>query len=356
VPGTEGKVILASLWNQALYRSDDGGKRWTRHQLGLTCDYQADSKDHKSPHFRQIQVSNAFAAGDETVFLGGFDGLFKSTDGGRHWTQLETLSERLMAGLAVSPGTSDIPSIAIITYGGGIYTSSDAGKTWGIHNQGLTRTRLANIVFSPNYDLDHTLLGVSNGFLVQSTRSGTEWTECKLGYQGWRDSIASRLHQMGMPLPLTRCLLTPSERQTPYPTALALSPNYASDGLLYYGTRRHGIMRSEDRGQTATVVWDGCGAPCFVSSLVMSPGFLASHTTAGDKTLYAGIHGKGVLKTVDGGETWQFVNNGLTFAEGTQLETDHVWLALSAHYPTDQTLYAGSVGGLFKSIDGGAHW
>jgi photosystem II stability/assembly factor-like uncharacterized protein len=63
-------------------------------------------------------------------------------------------------------------------------------------------------------------------------------------------------------------------------------------------------------------------------------------------TLYAGTEG-GVFKTVDAGATWGPVKQGLTSFTVNALALDP-----SAHL----TLYAGTKGGVFKSVDGGATW
>jgi photosystem II stability/assembly factor-like uncharacterized protein len=329
------------------------------------------------PHFGAIKLSNAYSAigdpaegntqRDGTAFLGGFDGLFKSVDGGEHWTQMETLPVRLMAGLALSPKDSGLPLITITTYGGGAYTSCDAGETWNIQNDNLTLTRLTDIAFSPNYALDHTILTASGGRLIRSESDGSDWIEYELGYQGWRAAVASRLSQVGVPDPLTRMLLNPF-RRSPYAMVLAISPDFSSDGILYFGTRQHGIFKSSDRGQTTSAIWDGkLGAsppttsrsPARISSLAISSNYTE------DRTLFAGVHGEGILKTVDGGENWQFVlrlveqRKSLGRDETSREhkpEKHHVWLALSPHYASDQTLFAASGNRLFKSIDGGGNW
>src|SRR5262249_10273606 len=66
-------------------------------------------------------------------------------------------------------------------------------------------------------------------------------------------------------------------------------------------------------------------------------------------TVYAGIFGgPGVLKSVDGGETWSVANQGITGRNVGSLVVD----------PGEpNTVYAGSTAaGIFRSTDGGASW
>jgi photosystem II stability/assembly factor-like uncharacterized protein len=66
------------------------------------------------------------------------------------------------------------------------------------------------------------------------------------------------------------------------------------------------------------------------------------------RTLYTGTEGEGVFKSIDGGETWTRVNNGLT---------DLYIRALAIHPSNPSILYAGTYEhGIFKSLDGGGHW
>ncbi len=68
-------------------------------------------------------------------------------------------------------------------------------------------------------------------------------------------------------------------------------------------------------------------------------------------TIYAGSYGGGVFKSVDGGDSWNAVNNGLT--------STSIWsLAINPQNPS--IVYAGSSqfsgGGVFRSVNGGASW
>lgn len=352
-------TVFISMWNEAIFKSDDGGNTWKRYPLGLTCHSQADSDKYKSPHFRDLRISSDFE-NDETVFLGGFDGLFKSTDGGRHWTQMETLPLRLIKGLALSPGDRDSLSVAITTYGGGACTTEDQGSTWAINNNGLMTTRLSDIGFSPIYQTDNTLFSASRGYLLKSTDRGNTWDKTALDYAenwttSWRERVVSVLRKLRVPSSLSkRVLLTERERQTPFATMLAISPDFALDDTLYFGTRYHGIYKSVDGGLNAAAIWDGLGQT--ITSLVISPDF------SSDGTLFASVRGAGIYKTVDGGDTWQPANNGLTFIQAWQSPTEHqitkkdIRLVISPHYEVDQTIFAACSEGLFKTTDRGESW
>src|SRR5664279_3836599 len=76
------------------------------------------------------------------------------------------------------------------------------------------------------------------------------------------------------------------------------------------------------------------------------PAAIASYPAS--RTIYIGSIGGGVLKSTNGGETWQSASNGLG-------ETQIFSLAINPFNPN--VIFAGSTGdGAFKSADGGNNW
>ena len=346
-------TLFATTWHEAIFRSVDGGESWEKHAKGITKDSQADSPQYRSPHFRDIRISNS-ADQNKIMFLGGFDGLFKSLNSGNDWFQLETLPVSQIKGLAVSTGTDNY-SIAITTYGGGAYISKDKGESWLIANKGLKTTRLSDIAFSPNYPEDNTIYSASIGFLLKSTDAGQHWQKISLSPAKWRHWIWAILNKLKVPHSLSNKILEKSERQKKWPTIICLSPIYSNNRELFFATRYHGIFRSFDGGIKISRMWDGMQRP--ITALIVSPGLQE------DGTLFASVRGMGVFKTRDKGKNWQPVNDGLPFVdEWEKLETIHqiaikdVKLAISPSYSADQTVFVGSSEGLFKTSDGGDRW
>jgi len=63
--------------------------------------------------------------------------------------------------------------------------------------------------------------------------------------------------------------------------------------------------------------------------------------------IYAAMKNAGVYKTIDGGLSWRPAHYGLA---STQVES----LLIDSQNP--QILYAGTLGGVFKTEDGGENW
>jgi photosystem II stability/assembly factor-like uncharacterized protein len=125
-------------------------------------------------------------------------------------------------------------------------------------------------------------------------------------------------------------------------TAIAVSPTYASDGTVAAGTAGEGVVVSTDGGATWNVLNTGLSS-LSVTALAFSPAF------GGDQTIFAGT-AAGVFLVREAGASWAAASQGIT-------DLDVTALALSATYATDRTVFAASrLGGVFKSTDAGGSW
>jgi len=335
-------TLVATSWREAVFISKDAGDTWIKYDAGLTIDKQADTSKYRSPYFRQVQ----FATGDnQLMFLAAFTGLYRSTDNGRSWRELETLPVSLIKGLAVSPSDNGRHSIAISTYGGGAYVSHDRGQSWTIGNKGLKTTRLMEIEFSPAFHDDHTLFSGSVGLLLKSTDDGASWEQIRVRHNSLRKKIIYKLIAYGLPKNTGQQYLEKADKVPVYPTVFSPSPGYARDKTLLFGTRWHGIYRSEDNGHDAENIWmhtDGA-----VTGLWLSPNFMD------DNMAFAYFRGDGIYKTTDSGDSWYKVTMSMT-----SKQSDHGDFAVvfSPVFSADQTLYAAGPTGLFISTDQGENW
>jgi hypothetical protein len=120
--------------------------------------------------------------------------------------------------------------------------------------------------------------------------------------------------------------------------------------VVYAGLRAGGVRRSSDGGRT----WVDCGLPASeVFSLAVSPV---------DRAVYAGCEPSRLFQSGDGGRSWQALDALLelpsqpTWSFPPRPWTSHVrWIAPS---PDDAELLLVGIelGGLMRSTDGGASW
>ncbi len=339
-------MIFVSTWN-AVYGSNDRGKTWKKSIEGLTTNPQANTVKYKVPHFRALRISKSFDK-DQTLFVAGFDGLFKSDDGAQSWMQVETRAASNIRSLSFSPAYKEDSTIVITTYKGGIYISKDRGVNWEVRNRGLYNTRVLDVILSPNFASDCTIYACTNRRFYKSTNEGQNWQASGIlqperGYWGLglRRKISSKLSRMGLPDEL---LLTRSDilsRRALFPLQIVISPKFEADHTIFFGTRYQGIFRSIDGGLN----WSSpfvVGNNGWVTSLVISPDFRF------DKTLFASVRDEGIYKSIDRGETWRMVYES---------KDPRIFVAVSPHFRIDKTVFAGiSEEGLVKTTDAGDIW
>ena len=139
-------------YGDGIYRSDDGGKNWKN--LGLK----------KSEHIGRVVIDPrdskvVYVAAEGPLWgPGGDRGLYKTTDGGKNWKAVLTISENTgVADVALDPSNPDIVYAAAyqrrrhvftLIDGGpesAIYKSTDAGATWNKVSSGLPTVDMGRI-------------------------------------------------------------------------------------------------------------------------------------------------------------------------------------------------------------------
>ena len=121
--------------DRGIYRTKDGGETWD-HVLDISpytgCwELHIDPRDpdvlYASAHQRQRQHYTFVTGGDES-------GIYKTTDGGDHWTRLKGgLPQEMVGrvGIAISPVNPDVLyAVVEAKENAGVYKSSDRGASW----------------------------------------------------------------------------------------------------------------------------------------------------------------------------------------------------------------------------------
>jgi len=114
---------------------------------------------------------------------------------------------------------------------------------------------------------------------------------------------------------------------------------------MYAGTYCSGVLRSLDGGDSWSAVnldVSGTSSPGptgtnFVNTLAIDP--------LTPRTVYAGTYGDGVFRSLDGGDTWQAIGPADAFG-----------LALAIDPTSPSKVYVGTQNGVFRSLNGGGSW
>jgi len=358
----DGSVELyVSTAARAVYVSSDSGETWELRETGVSCNDQADLDAFGVPHFRELAIGGGQS---RDLFVAGFDGFFRSSDSGSHWVQLEALPISLVRGLAVSSADDGNHAVAITTYGGGAYISTDAGSSWSVANYGLASTRLSDIEFSPYFWEDQAIYSASMGRLLSSSDPDVHWVANEIGYNGWRKKVGYGLERrLGFSADLGRRLfLNSAERRPVWPMQIEISPNFPVDETMIIGMRQHGIWTSTDGGNSWDRDWRG--PTDWVSALEISPNF------AQDNTVFAAFRGAGIYISNDAAETWRAINTEFDDFKSRPVTTptnyvmdpplrralNDIDLTVSPQFAEDNTVFASSASGLYRSSDGGLTW
>ena len=361
-----GTEVLALTWAGGVVHASATGDRWTSSRQGLSATDMAGREGVAD--FSSLAVAPPGGTGPSDWFVGGFDGLFRSTDAGGRWQELVTTESTAISALAVSPAFGDDGTLFVATYLNGALRSTDRGETWEPVDEGLAfaydylrredyYTRLTTLAVSPAFASDRTVIAGVRGYLFTSDDGGTTWDAST-----------------------PPALYAPDDFPPAYPL-LAFSPAFAEDRTAFVGTdwgrvlrwevghdptqvadlgqevqalavagaadggigpifaaTPDGLQRSPDRGETWTWIEGGAGG---ITSLAVSPAFAA------DGTVLVGT-GEGLRASVDGGDTWSTVA-GTPFGDDAVIEA----IVLSPAFASDGLALVSVRGlGLFRSTDG----
>jgi photosystem II stability/assembly factor-like uncharacterized protein len=279
-----------------------------------------------------------------TYYFGSVGGgVWKTTDGGNSWDPLfdkEPVSS--IGALAVADSDPNVIYVGSgeacirgnISFGDGVYKSTDAGKTW--NNIGLKETRHigAVVVHPTNPDvvfvaaLGHAY-GANTERGVFRTRDGGKTWE-KVLYLDDR----------------TGAIDVVFDPHNPHVLFAAMWEGWRTPWTLNSGGAKDGLYRSSDDGSTWKRV-EGNGMP---EGPLGRIGIAVSG--ADSNIVYALIEAKkgGLYRSDDGGEHWAFVTDDHRFSQRAWYFT-HIW----ADPKNEDVIYIANTG-LFRSNDGGKTW
>lgn len=308
-------TVFAASYSQAIFISNDGGITWQKNNKGIeiSASGRKQAKDTKLSMFVDIALSADFE-NDNTLFLSSFDGLFRSTNAGNQWQQLNTLSLSLIQSIAISPAYALDNTLALTTYHHGIYKSNDNAQHWQRIADNIDG-RNYDIAFSPNYFADKTLF-IANSDpdeISKSTDGGLTWSSHSL----------------------------PSSHGTP--TIIAVSPSFIEDTTLFVGSRHGLLYRSTDNAQNFKIIFNELTLSCdgCISGIAISPDY--KH----DKTIII-ASSTGIHISKDNGDTWtqKVIPDSSSLVKSTDIK-----LAISPNYAVDHHVFIATPRGLFVTID-----
>jgi photosystem II stability/assembly factor-like uncharacterized protein len=160
---------------RGLFKTTDGGKTWRK---VLSRDDKTGavdlSIDRNNPDVMYAALWEAYRVEYSMSSGGPGSGLFKSTDGGEHWTEI-TRNPGLPSGIvgkigvAVSGADSNRVYALVENENGGLFSSDDAGATWTLVNAGRILRQRA-------FYYTHVYADPKNKDIVFGQDTGTLWS------------------------------------------------------------------------------------------------------------------------------------------------------------------------------------
>jgi len=288
------------------------------------------------------------------AYLGAPEGgVWKTTDGGAHWTPLtDTQPSLAIASITIDPTNHNIVYAGTgdsYLYGEGLLKSLDAGNTWQYIASPFAGPFNSSGYFGGGAHINQIAVDPGNNLIVlaavwrfpassagiyRSADGGNTWTQV-------------------------------------FPGAPATSIAFSSTGSVayaavsdYFGTNLAGIYKSTDAGQNWTPV-NGSGA----TQLPLTAGGVASvgeiqlaMAPSSPTTLYVSIQGlntfaplspNSVFRSIDGGATWNpTATNPFVY---TTRPAGNKGMVITVH-PTNANIVFLGEQDLYRSMDGGQTW
>ncbi|HEV7299183.1 MAG TPA: GDSL-type esterase/lipase family protein [Tepidisphaeraceae bacterium] len=350
-----------------VWESTDAGDTW-RHIATVTNDGSTPEAIKGGVNL----VAGSFLAGSSTrlAALGNGQGFYLSEDGGKTWAKHNAgLPHTNVARLATHPTDPDTlwvslgaakPSGEAQHLPGGIFKSTDGGRSWTSISGNLPQDRSDGYHFTAHYNalavspIDSNVIWTSDarwntGVLYRTTNGGATWTPV-----GTKQNIGQDESD-----PTRRSLLDAAPIITATFAGAALSNMEADpkDPLVAYGFGTEYLLRTTDGGKSWTDItafrpdeskkdhWRGRGFTGWCATNVVFNPY---------------VKGQSIIQAMDAARAWISDDDLKSWRYSTS--EPNPWLGgTDAAFTKDGRIYVttgqhGDFNGILRSSDGGANW
>jgi photosystem II stability/assembly factor-like uncharacterized protein len=240
--------IFAAVSKEGIYRSTDNGNSWGQVNQGL----------------KNLNVNAIAIRGNGDIFAGtNGGGMFVSKDNGQSWTEInEGLQSPYIVAVSINPSNGHL-YIATDVYST-IYRSTNSGQSWEERNNGIANISINYIGISS----EDELFACTYSGMFFSRDNGNTWKGINQG------------------LP---------EQKNIY------SLVFVNDNLILIGSRNSRIYNSTTNGGS----WK-------LSAELKESEQIFGLLKAQNGEIFAATFGRGAYRSTDVGQTWKQINGGLT--------------------------------------------
>ena len=340
----DGEHVYIGDDDYGIYNSDDGGKSfyfanayWNRRDSPLDV-------FKKENNFGALEASKfAFDPADDSVIYAGFlgnrysflaggqepkGGLIRSTDRGRNWEPIGTITAGLPPGtiwdIAIDPESpARMRTIYVPVMGNGLYKSVDGGRSWHAADAGLDNKNVTCLVMNPRNPKNLFAGAARRG----SGAAGGVY-ETRDGGMSW--SKMTRGAELGSVLKLA---VNP---QNPSVLYALDSPSRDEGRPETYWNR---VYKSVDGGHTWKKTFECASGPHpSILSIAVNPSMpeIVYLATSPNYSSFAG----GVYRTLNGGITWTCLTD-----EGSLAKLQQRMFTVTIHPVRKNEIWVGTLGG-----------
>ncbi len=248
----------------------------------------------------------------------------------------------------------------------GVIKSTNAGQTWLQYNTGISvrggttgdAVNIFSLTIDPN---DNNTVwagtfgeGASFG-VFKSTDGGSAWTKKTKGIVMGSDSSETSLVFRGFTIQQGNSNVVYAQAEVPT----------IVKGLEFNRVKGR-VYKTTDGGENWQLIWQGNDLARYLIIDPSNPNILFLSAGIFDREAFNSdcqngvAGGEGVLKSIDGGQTWFSVNTGLTdlYVGSLRMHPTNPWILFAATGNNACSgLYTGNiVSGLFRTINGGGSW
>ncbi|OGY41722.1 MAG: hypothetical protein A2Y82_02470 [Candidatus Buchananbacteria bacterium RBG_13_36_9] len=247
------------------------------------------------------------------LYLATDQGLFYSYDASESWQQVTIFGSAPINSIAVDYFNK---CVVFVTAGQSIYKTDDCLRTWQELYFDKSRPNLQfTVIATEDYNKNFVYAANNLGEILKSTDYGKTWQTIK------------RFNN-----PIKQILIDKDDTR-----------------IIYFCTESEGILKTTDGGKTwsdeKTETNINKGLDAFYDSKLIH--YLTQDLTQKDSFMLASRYG--LLKTTDGGKTWQGLEL-ITPERGANI------YGVAIDPKDNKIIYYGTDTTLYKSIDGGKNW